>query len=64
MANKARKVTDEDLTMLKFFWDKFKDLEVYTCFGDIKADLKKNHYEIWGAWRTYKRSVKVLDKLL
>jgi len=61
---KKRKATDEDLSMLRYFWEEKGDIECYCDFGEIKEDLKKNHPHIWKAWKKHKESIKVLNKIL
>lgn len=59
-----RKVTETDIEMLKYFWERCEDLERYASFEDIKSDLMENYPHIIAAWSNYKQSKVILEQLL
>ena len=55
------KITDKQISDLRYFWEYKGDLERYSSFEDIKEDLEKEYPEIMRAWNDYKRSIFVMD---
>ena len=58
------KLTEQDLNMLKYFWQEKEDLERFTDFEKLKPLLEKEKPEVLKAWNNYKSSKKILDIII
>jgi len=58
------KLTDEHLSMLKYFWEEKGDLERYYAFEELKPIIQEERPEIMKAWNDYKASITILDAVL
>ena len=54
-------LTEQDLDMLKYFWQEKEDLERFTDFEKLKPLLEKEKPEVLKAWNDYKAYKKILD---
>jgi hypothetical protein len=59
-----RSVTEEDLSMLTYYWEKAEDLDRFACLPEIKQDLKRNYPATWKAWKQYKKAKEILSTCL
>ena len=58
------KLTEQDLNMLKYFWQEKEDLERFIDFEKLKPLLEKEKPEVLKAWNNYKSSKKILDIII
>ena len=65
MATKAqRPIKEEDITMLKYFWEEKGDMTRYCDYEEIKEDLDKNYPEISKAYKDYIASKAVYKSIM
>lgn len=55
------KLTDEQISDLKYFWEEKGDLERYVYFEELKPQIQEQHPELLKAWYDYKTSIKIMD---
>jgi len=58
------KLTEQDLNMLRYFWQEKEDLERFIDFEKLKPLLEKEKPEVLKAWNNYKSSKKILDIII
>jgi hypothetical protein len=54
-------MTEEDLDMLKYFWEEKRDLESYRGYKRIEDQLKIERPDIYVFWEKYKQAEKALN---
>lgn len=59
-----RKITEDDISVLKYFWFEKGRLDGNSSFDQVKEDLKKSHPEIWKAWKDYKKSKEIFNNIM
>jgi len=57
------KLTDEQRSMLRYFWEEKGDLSAYCDFEELKPAIRKECPELLWAWQDYLKSVKNLDAI-
>ena len=57
-------LTEEDISMLKYFWEEKGDIERYTAFKELKPIIQEHHPELLKAWSDYKASIKIMDAVV
>ena len=59
--NKMEKLTEEQISDLKYFWEEKGDFERYCDFEKLKPQIQKQFPELLKAWYDYKASIKIMD---
>ena len=59
-----QKLTEEQISSIKYFWEGTGNLEIYVYFEELKPLIEKNHPELLKAWSDYKISAKILDAVI
>ena len=59
-----KKLTEEQLNDLKYFWQYKGDLERYSSFEKLIPILKRDYPEIISSWNSYKGTIKILDLIM
>jgi len=57
-------ITEEDKVMLKYFWDKKRDIRVYSRYKAIEDELESDYPDLMSAFFDYRSSGNVVDLLL
>ena len=55
------KLTDEQKSMLKYFWEEKKDITVYCDFEKLKPIIQEEYPELLKAWIDYQISIKIMN---
>lgn len=61
---KHRKVTDNDVNMLIYFWEKKEDITVYSEYPQIENDLKDNYPWILKSIKKYHNTRDKIERQL
>lgn len=59
-----KKLTEEQLNDLKYFWEFKGDLERYSSFEELKPIIQQDYPEIIKAWNDYKASIAILNLVM
>ena len=60
----TKKLTEDQLSSIKYFWQDKGDLERYCSFEELKPALLEQKPEIIKAWNDYKTAVAILDAVI
>ena len=55
---------DEDISMLKYFWEEKGDIKKYCEFNDLLPILREEHPEVIIALENYENSLKILNNVI
>ena len=55
------KLTDEQKSMLRYFWEEKGDITKYCEFEKLKPAIHEEHPELLKAWYDYQVSIKIMD---
>jgi hypothetical protein len=55
---------EEQVTMLRYFWEEYSDIEIYAGFEEMRPYLQDNYPEILKAWEDYKMSERMLSTVI
>ena len=58
-----QELTREDMGILRYFWEEYRDITRYSKYEEILSTLKKEHPEIVKAWEEYKVAKQRLNGL-
>ena len=58
------KLTPQQLSDIRYFWEYKGDLERLSSFESLKPKLQAEYPEILKAWNDYKASIKTLDAVI
>ena len=59
--NMEKKLTEQDLIDLQYFWGEKGDLERLSTFESLRPLLAKERPDILLAWDNYKMAIKMMD---
>jgi len=62
--NKMEKLTEEQISDLKYFWEEKGDIERYCDFEKLKPQIQEQLPELLKAWYDYKASIKIMDAVI
>ncbi len=57
-------LTEENLEMLKYFWEEKQDIERYSEFNNITEELIKKRPSLMAAWNDYKLAIERMNREL
>lgn len=57
-------LTEEDISMLKYFWEEKQDIERYSKFEKIKPILEEKYPHILKCWNDYKHAIKTFELVI
>ena len=58
------KLTEEQIYILKYFWEEKQDIERYCDFEKIRPDIQEKCPELLKAWNDYNLSIKNMDAII
>ena len=58
------KLTDTQISDLKYFWEEKGDLERYCDFEELKPLIQEQYPELLKAWYDYKASITIMDAVI
>jgi hypothetical protein len=58
------KLTDAQISLLRYFWEEKGDLERYARFEALKPQIQEQYPELLKAWYDYKASIKIMDAVV
>lgn len=58
------KLTEEQISYLKYFWEERGDIERYCDFEKLKPQIQEQFPELLKAWYDYKASIKIMDAVV
>ena len=58
------KLTIEQISDLRYFWEEKGDLERYAFFEELKPQIQEQFPELLKAWYDYKASIKIMDAVV
>ena len=58
------KLTDAQISLLRYFWEDKGDLERYARFEALKPQIQEEYPELLNAWTDYKASIKRMDEVV
>lgn len=59
-----KKLTEEQISLLKYFWEEKGDIEKYHGFEKLKPQIQEQFPELLKAWQDYKASIKIMDAVV
>lgn len=57
-------LTEQHLTMLRYFWEEKGDIERYCEYNKILPILEKERPEVVKAWNDYKVSIRTMNAIM
>lgn len=64
MSDATKKITQEDLASLHYFWFQKGDLTRWVFWEEKLPDLRREYPEIVKAWEDYKAADRILDHVI
>ena len=58
------RLTDAQISLLKYFWEDKGDLERFGKFEQLKPQIQEQYPELLKAWYDYKASIKIMDAVV
>ena len=59
-----KKLTEEQKSSIKYFWEEYDNIERYSDFEKIKPQIQEQYPELLKAWHDYKVSIKIMNAVL
>ena len=59
-----KKLTEEQTSSIKYFWEEYDNIERYSDFEKIKPQIQEQYPELLKAWYDYKVSIKIMNAVL
>lgn len=60
----TKKLSEEEISDLKYFWEEKGDVERYYKFEELKPLIQEQYPELYKAWYDYKASIKIMDAVI
>jgi hypothetical protein len=58
------KLTDEQKSDIRYFWEEKGDISRYCDFEELKPIIQEEYPELLKAWYDYKASIKIMDVVI